>query len=197
MIYCGAYKVSDYKNIHSIPEIITHTQTKNNGIVLVVSDTNFTTNNNEITQDFFYSSKKFIEKLGRQIKVFNNIEAIVLNGNIFKGLYSKNNAYAFDHTNWCCSFLRAIYMTAGNVKYGEKPVPVYYVRGDEDCYMAVQNLTVDLRGVLKLCNAVIIGDVLFLHGHNNLPFKEHLGTDFISSKLETISLHQLFPRHRF
>lgn len=185
MLYFGAYKVNDYKNISSIPDVLTHEKTKNNGIVFVVSDTLFTSNNNEISQDFFASSKAFIEKLNRQIKHHNNVEAIVLNGNIFRDMFSKNNTQILDSTMWCCSFLRAIYMMAGTVHCGDKPVPIYYVRGNEDCYMSIPNLTPDLRGAIKICNAIIINDILFVHGHNNLPFKGITENDIHSGDIES------------
>lgn len=191
MLYFGAYKVNDYKNISSIPDVLTHEKTKNNGIVFVVSDTLFTNNNNEVSQDFFASAKSFIEKLGRQVRVHNNVEAIVLNGNMFRNMSSKNNTQIFDSTMWSCSFLRAIYMTAGTVHCGEKPVPIYYVRGNEDCYMSIPNLTSDLRGAIKICNAVIIGDTLFIHGHNNLPFKEQTESDIHANNIESRKLQEL------
>ena len=178
MLYFGSYKVSNYKNIKSIPDIKNQCITKNNGVVFVVSDTLFTNNNSEITQDFIKSAKIFIDKLERQIRVFKNVEAIVLNGNIFRSMFSISNAAAFDSSMWCYSFLKSICIVANSVEYGEKPVPIYYVRGNEDCYIAMQNITPDIRAFVKLCNAVIIGSTIFIHGHNNLPFKESLETDF-------------------
>ena len=62
----------------------------------------------EVSQDFFASAKSFIEKIGRQVRVHNNVEAIVLNGNMFRNMSSKNNTQIFDSTMWSCSFLRAI-----------------------------------------------------------------------------------------
>lgn len=183
MLYCGAYKVSNYKNLNSIPDIQKKEKIKNNGIAFVISDTLFTNNNNEISQDFFFYAKKFIDRLGRQIRVFDNVEAIVLNGNIFKGLYSKNNSQTLDPSMWCHSFLKAIGLNANLVS--ERHVPIYYVRGDEDCYISSANLTSDLRGIIKICNGVIIGNTLFVHGHNNLPFKERLETDFTPTSLSS------------
>ena len=96
MLYFGSYKVSNYKNIKSIPDIKSQCITKNKGVVFVVSDTLFTNNNSEITQDFIKSAKIFLDKLERQIRVFKNVEAIVLNGNIFRGMFSISNVSAFD-----------------------------------------------------------------------------------------------------
>jgi phenylalanyl-tRNA synthetase beta subunit len=56
--------------------------------------------------------------------------------------------------------------------------------------MAIPNLTSDIRGAIKICNAVIIENVLFIHGHNNLPFKEITENDIHANDTESIKLQE-------
>lgn len=160
MMYAGSYKITNYKNINSIPNVLIKDITKNNSIIFVMSDLNLV--RGEYPDELLIKQiNKAIAKIYKQQSVFNNVEAVVLNGNIVNGCYNNQANIAFDSADYAYGFLRALI----NLK-----IPIYYIRGNNDCYISNQTVPIDTRGVLNFCNALKLGDILFLHGHNSLPF---------------------------
>lgn len=183
MIYLGSYKLDNYKNILSIPEFISVEQKKNNGLVYVISDTLFSY---EASFALIEKTKRTFNSIIKQNGIFNNIEAIVLNGNIVNNAYNPQyqNSNFVNNIDFVYSFLRTLIKISKNI-------PVYYVRGAFDCYISTQMMPPELRGIIKFCNGLKIGNTIFIHGHSSLPFitngnYELINDSFRKSKQEMI-----------
>lgn len=160
MIYAGSYKIINYKNLKSIPDIVKIDNKINNGIVFVLSNTLFI--RSEIPSIEMVSLiNKTIAKIYKQQSVFKNVEAIVLNGNIIKNCYGNMGTSAFSREDYVYTVLKCL--LALNI-------PLYYIRGDEDCFISNQTVPIEMRSVLNFCNALKIGNTMFFHGHSSLPF---------------------------
>jgi len=177
MLYAGHFRIDNYKNIKSLPEIITKKTEKKDGVIFVASDLFLHTEINTFFSDeLFDKTRNFFKKVQKQKEVFNNVEAIVLNGNIINNCFNVNQS-----TNLISphsigyNFFNALVVVASNI-------PVYYVRGDVDCFVNIQTIPIEFRGFIKFCNALFIDDILFMHGHNGLPFMNDLKNNIISEK---------------
>ena len=182
MFFLGSYRLENANNIKSIPDTFVVKQNKQNSIVYVVSDTLFSKGNNDISPDMISFTKKLFTSIIRQSGVFNNVEAIVLNGNIVSDAYNNHVNYVITKEEFAYKLLESLVMVS-------KSIPIYYVRGSFDCFINTSTLPVNLRGVIKLCNSVQIGNTLFIHGHNSLPFITDTDCTLINSD-ERMLLHE-------
>lgn len=192
MFYVGPYRVEDFKNLHSIPDILTKKTEKKDGIVIVISDTLLPTNDNYLFEDDIFSkSKKLLSTILRQRAVFNNIEAIVLNGNIIKT--SENIAKSCLTNQQLSNVIESrslAYIFLASLIKVSCDIPIYYVRGDEDCFMNTPSLPVEFRGVIKLCNALYIDKTLFMHGHIGLEINSDVKNTIISNKMRLLEQYE-------
>lgn len=176
MIYAGSYKIINHKNINSIPEFVKIDVKNKNGIVFVLSDM-FLIRSEIPSIELVGLMNKTIVKIYKQQSVFKNVEAIVLNGNIIKNCYSNQGFSAFSRDDYIYTVLKNLLALK---------IPVYYVRGDEDCYISNQTVPVEMRSVLNFCNALQIGNTLFVHGHNSLPFENKKSNVLVASSIDDV-----------
>lgn len=198
MFYVGSYRVEEFKNLKSIPEILTKKSEKKDGLIFVISDTLLPTNDNyNLYDDFFEKTKKLISTIYRQNKVFNNIEAIVLNGNIVKTTENVAKSCLANQQLSNVIEKRSLgYIFLSSILSVSKGIPIYYVRGDEDCFMNNPSLPVEFRGVIKPCNALYIDNILFMHGHTGVQFHAEHKNKIISDIEEDNSQKEII-KHIF
>lgn len=189
MFYAGSYRVEKFKNLRSIPEVLTRKSELKNGLIFVISDLYLPTNDNyNLEDDIFLKTKKFLNVLMKQRNVFNNIEAVVLNGNIVKTtenvakscLTNQQLSNVIDKRSMAYIFLHSLIAASTGL-------PIYYVRGDEDCFMNNPSLPVEFRGILKPCNALYIDDTLFIHGHTGVLFHQEEQNKVVTTEDEELA----------
>ena len=104
-----------------------------------------------------------------------------MNGNIINNCFNVNQSTNIISPHSIgYNFFNALSFVASNI-------PVYYVRGDVDCFVNIQTIPIEFRGFIKFCNALFIDNILFMHGHNGLPFMNDLKNNIISEKTELLN----------